>query len=1246
MGPVKEPLSVWGLHHSPSQKTPGQEDTQEIQTARKNGIVMHGKVSRAVCMLMIGILCVEGTRNERTSGGVALLCTMPSVAAMTTYMPLLETTGPRALHSNPDPVSGYWFVTAPAGESKEALFDHSLRQHLLQIVRISNGYSRWGEDHGRYGLGSAVCIRVKGTDSHGESAKSFSQIPLLGILLLGAIQLDPCTAKLVHGYHKIPGNHQQRNGSQRPSQTALPYDGSDGMPKDFGRKWRNEEPSNRRCHWGIIILRLVILWFSAFVLTAMPSRVGAGSDVDLRASIQAGIEPCFHYSANVNLFRMNCSVLNWNGCGYAVDTHISLHAQETFDGGSREGNIIDLKDVNCFRGLFKIVDDSYSNTSIDDAPFIRNVHTKNGITAEEGGFIVRKEQKHFIVDSCSSTGDITKNAGGICGRRAGCNGGHIKISNSFSTGPMLKTNAGGIAAVDAGECGGTVDITQCYSTGTIEGVQAGGIGGGEAGKIHGHVYITKSYSTGNIRGDNAGGITGDDITQDHGEIHIVDCYTRGNIDGTGAGGITGSNIGKESGNVTITNTYASGVVAASAGGIVGSIASGATGVRVQYSVYNGGDDKANTGITGDDVNDVGALQAKGNSDNLEDIRGQLYHYVGAQQWRNGIWALNGSGNMPILCFQLPCPTPTPTTSTTSTTKPSESSTSSRTPSSSGSTSASVSPTSSWSATPSSSSSTTPSMSASVTGSTTSTGTQSPTATFSTVFVSSSFSSSKSGTESRTTSISTNAGASSSTTDTSSSSSSKSACGSSSRSASTSPTRTSTSSVSSSENITSTSTLFISSTTPAMSISSTVSSTFNSTTLLQGEPAVSASEKSGPIILGIQVALFSSMGCIAFLTVAFIFYRRRRNDRMTKQANDPKELYAAQLGIPFDKVKVVSQRSEGGTTFQLPRSESASRVNTERSERPEGEGCSEKQAKYGNAVNMDQRRVSESFPLAKGRTNLRDLRTLNEKIAPAPTGDAGRHYTTIRESEDRGLENVRNSLSDPSEAAESTTVGLCNTASGMEFANINPLAKLSLPKTRARTCRRPVRQDTKPHEDNGVTPVAPLHESASFHPDGTSEAPQLVFVQVGGKEASSDSVRVVSPAAPSLQRVSREDSSGEPPTLRVASVMDLETSEMKQIDRIRIQLRLWKAKLLAEPPPLVEVEVRNVATDTNHGGSFNSSSTDTATDTAGKLGFAKREVRTARTSLSEEARQQRLREFDHSYVAKKEFTPCLPSQNSR
>ena len=73
---------------------------------------------------------------------------------------------------------------------------------------------------------------------------------------------------------------------------------------------------------------------------------------------------------------------------------------------------------------------------------------------------------------------------------------------------------------------------------------------------------------------------------------------------------------------------------------------------------------------------------------------------------------------------------------------------------------------------------------------------------------------------------------------------------------------------------------------------------------------------------------------------------------------------------------------------------------------------------------------------------------------------------------------------------------------------------------------------------------------------------------------SEKVQVVSGAAPDLRRVEKGNSEGTP-TIKLASMVNLDTSNMKRVEFAKLKLRQWKAKLLAEPPPVVEVEFKSL-----------------------------------------------------------------------
>lgn len=321
---------------------------------------------------------------------------------------------------------------------------------------------------------------------------------------------------------------------------------------------------------------------------------------------------------------------------------------------------------------------------------MKNVHVRGGKTAKTGGFIARGSQKYFVIDSCSSTGEITNNgAGGICGAKSGEHG-EIKISNCYSTGRLTGRHTGGIAGSDVGFKGNLAHITQCYSTGNINGWRAGGICGHRSGQKNGSVYITRCYSigsisypqsggiaggyaalkggyvnvkecfsSGRITARRGGGICGSNAGNRDGTVCILDCYSRGKVHAFRAGGITGGMTGGSccgttadgyaaNGNVLISHSYASGEVGIASGGVIGSIVNFYSGdIQLKYSLFNGGR------AVGHDPSDIiNGNTTIGISDNIDDIRGRLYQFGGVQLWDNEIWTINGTEELPLLRFQL------------------------------------------------------------------------------------------------------------------------------------------------------------------------------------------------------------------------------------------------------------------------------------------------------------------------------------------------------------------------------------------------------------------------------------------------------------------------------------------------------------------------------------------------------------------------------------------------------------------
>lgn len=390
-----------------------------------------------------------------------------------------------------------------------------------------------------------------------------------------------------------------------------------------------------------------------------------------------------------------------------------------FEGNDHEVNITGNSD---WEGLFKI----NGSSGLSDAPAIHNVHIIGGETSITGGFVVQSGQKHFIVESCSSTGVIKRNGGGICGED--CSG-DVLITNSWSTGKILGARAGGIAGRQFGHHGdgNTVNISHCHSTGDIAGDWSGGICGHRVGHEDGKVTIVQSYSTGKIKGFHSGGICARAAGHTHGKVVIEQCSSLGEISGQGSGGITGAFTAHIRGHVSITNcfsreditgsghaggicgyrtgsapgghghvgtvmltnVYASGnITDDDAGGLIGEIDTEAKNISITMSVYNGN--------TGDIIGgDKGATSPEKNSGNLHDITGSVYCYDGDRPeskecWDDEkIWQIVGSDfpilqGVPFSHYLTPSTSPRPTeTSTPSlTSRPTSSNTGSQTPSSS------------------------------------------------------------------------------------------------------------------------------------------------------------------------------------------------------------------------------------------------------------------------------------------------------------------------------------------------------------------------------------------------------------------------------------------------------------------------------------------------------------------------------------------------------------------------------------
>ena len=339
--------------------------------------------------------------------------------------------------------------------------------------------------------------------------------------------------------------------------------------------------------------------------------------------IRSDLPYCVDYDAAHSVFNMTCSFA-WTNSTKCI----SLLRDERFEGN---GHAVNITGVANWEGLFQIASSGEeAPSSLQDAPYVHDVHMIGGETSATGGFFIRPSQKHFIVDHCSSTGVIRGltdsptflGGGGICGQQ--CSG-SILITQCWSSGEVKGYSAGGITGRELGLGGNQADkvtVSHCHSTGKITGQNSGGICGLGAGRnSSGVTVIKKCYSIGEIVGQSSGGIGGSDAAMRNGSVSVMNCHSRGNITGCNhAGGIFGRKTGSYGGTVRLINAYASGQIThQDAGGLIGHIHQDARKVTVTMSVYNG-----KTGdMVGDNDAKTNSLMAK-NSGDLENITGTVY----------------------------------------------------------------------------------------------------------------------------------------------------------------------------------------------------------------------------------------------------------------------------------------------------------------------------------------------------------------------------------------------------------------------------------------------------------------------------------------------------------------------------------------------------------------------------------------------------------------------------------------------
>eukprot|EP01138_Halocafeteria_seosinensis_P006439 gb/GECG01006582.1/.p1 GENE.gb/GECG01006582.1/~~gb/GECG01006582.1/.p1 ORF type:complete len:1176 (+),score=175.91 gb/GECG01006582.1/:1-3528(+) len=723
------------------------------------------------------------------------------------------------------------------------------------------------------------------------------------------------------------------------------------------------------------------------------------------------------------------------------------------------------------------ITESYSRGAIDG-------YGSGGVIGAEAG-----RKGAVEIKGCDSTGQISgSSAGGIVGVDAAQDDGEVRVTQCYSSGRILGENAGGICGSfwydEDRHDGGLVSITHSYSTGEIQGVQSGGIIGGNSGRS-GEAEVRECYSTGNITGEKSGGITGHNTGEIDGMVDIVDCYSRGSISGSRAGGICGADM---KGTVDVTNTYASGELSRNeAGGIIGRTDVSESSITVKHSVYS-------KPLVGGDGEELATEDNVINSDDVDDIKGQLYHANGVKVWSDAVWATDGPVSLPVLRFQLPtpCPTASTTASTSSspllTSTPSETITVTSTPTTSETPSGTSTRTQTAALTASPSSTSTASRSPTSTGTPSETGTGTPTPT-----------STRTPSESNTGTVT------------------LSSTGTPSRTVNSAESATSTSTVSQTLTRTasfSSTTTSSRSSTPLWTCSLTSSETSTLATVTGVDNLSSEPSRSGRTTVTAFFRIFAAAtvaGAMAALTI-YLGYKRRNNKNAAKASSDPRAMYANQIGIPLGNLKLMSSlgtgfASSGGTS--LVQSQGIS---------------SETHKGKQDVTHPDHSQVRATNPL--GHMQVAHINPL--------ASDTRRHRAVHTKSPKRTVSDKFTLKSGKTDQRNIKSYKLSGVRAGSESTEV-------------------------------------LQEStAASSGEQTGNETRVVLVDAQSA-LGSGSVRIVSTKAPkaSIEQKHRLESGNR--TLQVAVAADVNTGHLERLERAQLRLRQWKARLLAEPPPLIQVE---------------------------------------------------------------------------
>lgn len=280
--------------------------------------------------------------------------------------------------------------------------------------------------------------------------------------------------------------------------------------------------------------------------------------------------------------------------------------------------------------------------------------------------------------------------------------------------------------------------------------------------------------------------------------------------------------------------------------------------------------------------------------------------------------------------------------------------------------------------------------------------------------------------------------------------------------------------------------------------------------------------------------------------------------MASAADDPKQLYAAQLGISIANVKVVSQNNETNKSFQIHEvdktisgaaaelsnvaKDKESRVHAPDSPgeievatvNPFGSTSGRLQAAENVSTVDDQQRASNKFSPAKWKAHRRDIRAIGDPQPNVIEGSTATEHFADSNTEKLDSEGISSYSVHTSEAAQSSQVNQRDRNCEVELANINPLTangsplqaqyaesspsnritdKFSLRKTRVQ--QRNIRHAEQPSE--GIASVqAPTETTEVSTHSSPSMQPQVLFVELGPQATPSDKVRIVSGSTPDLR----------------------------------------------------------------------------------------------------------------------------------